>query len=240
MNKKIEKAFNTHLNAEFYSAYLYLSMANYFAAQNLEGMTTWMRIQVDEERMHGLKFVDFINDRGGRVILEQIDKPKTDWSSPLDAFQDALDHERLISKKINELVDLADQGERPRRQCVPAVVRHRAGGGRGERAGDCRKTRVDQGQFDGPADDRSAAWATDAERRAAGGGRCTVQCLVRPADRSSGSASAAVIIPGSHVTAQSRRTVPLAGRTALFQLRRISRQRAIDRARCSSASPVMP
>ena len=107
MNKKIEKAFNSHLNAEFYSAYLYLSMANYFAAQNLKGMITWMRIQVDEERMHGLKFVDFINDRDGRVILEQIDKPKTEWSSPLDAFQDALDHERLISKKINELVDLA-------------------------------------------------------------------------------------------------------------------------------------
>lgn len=107
MNKKIEKAFNTHLNAEFYSSYLYLSMASYFVAQNLEGMAAWMRIQVDEERMHGLKFLDFICDRNGRVILEQIDKPKTDWSSPLEAFQDALDHERLISKKINELADLA-------------------------------------------------------------------------------------------------------------------------------------
>jgi ferritin len=107
MNKTVEQAFNAHLNAEFYSAYLYLSMASYFAAQNLEGMTAWMRIQVDEERMHGLKFVQFINDRAGRVILEQIDKPKTDWSSPLEAFQDALEHERLISKKINTLVDLA-------------------------------------------------------------------------------------------------------------------------------------
>jgi ferritin len=107
MNKTIEQAFNTHVNAEFYSAYLYLSMANYFAAQNLEGMAAWMRIQVDEERMHGLKFVQFINDRTGRVVLEQIDKPKTDWSSPLEAFQDALEHERLISKKINTLVDLA-------------------------------------------------------------------------------------------------------------------------------------
>jgi ferritin len=107
VNTKIEKAFNSHLNAEFFSAYLYLSMANYFASQNLEGMLAWMRIQVEEERMHGLKFVQFINDRSGRVILEQIEKPKTDWSSPLEAFQDALEHEQLISKKINELVDLA-------------------------------------------------------------------------------------------------------------------------------------
>ncbi len=90
MEKKVEKAFNTHLNAEFYSSYLYLSMANYFAANNLEGMLTWMRIQVDEERMHAMKFIDFINNRGGRVVLEQIDKPKTDWASPLAAFDEAL------------------------------------------------------------------------------------------------------------------------------------------------------
>ncbi len=107
MDKKIEKAFNDHLNAEFFSSYLYLSMANYFAASNLEGMTNWMRIQTDEERFHAMKFIAFINDRGGRVVLEQIDKPKTDWASPLEAFQEAYAHERLISKKINALVDLA-------------------------------------------------------------------------------------------------------------------------------------
>ena len=107
MEKKVEKAFNTHLNAEFYSSYLYLSMANYFAANNLEGMLTWMRIQVDEERMHAMKFIDFINNRGGRVVLEQIDKPKTDWASPLAAFEEALEHELLVTNKINDLVDLA-------------------------------------------------------------------------------------------------------------------------------------
>lgn len=107
MEKKIAKAFNEHLNAEFYSSYLYLSMANYFAAENLEGMANWMRLQTDEERMHAIKFVDYINDRGGRVVLEQIDKPKTDWESPLEAFSDAYKHEQLISKKINELVDLS-------------------------------------------------------------------------------------------------------------------------------------
>ncbi len=107
MDKKIEKAFNDHLNAEFFSSYLYLSMANYFAAASLEGMSAWMRIQTDEERLHAMKFIDYMNDRNRRVKLEKIDQPKTDWDSPLEAFQEAYAHEQLISKKINDLVDLA-------------------------------------------------------------------------------------------------------------------------------------
>lgn len=107
MNKKIEEAFNEQLNAELYSSYLYLSMANYFAAENLDGMAAWMRIQTDEERIHAMKFLDHINDRGGRVVLKQIDEPKIEWSDPLEAFQDAYNHECLISSKINALVDLA-------------------------------------------------------------------------------------------------------------------------------------
>ncbi len=109
MKRNIEDAFNLHLNAEFYSFYLYLSMANYFAAQNLEGMTHWMRLQSEEERIHAMKFVDFINDRSGRVVLAQIDQPRTDWNSPLEAFEDAYSHEQLISSKINDLVELANQ-----------------------------------------------------------------------------------------------------------------------------------
>ena len=109
MKKDTEQAFNDHLNAEFFSAYLYLSMANYFAAENLDGMATWMRVQSEEERVHGMKFVDFINDRGGRVALQKIDQPAIEWKSPLAAFQEAYDHECLISGKINELVDLANK-----------------------------------------------------------------------------------------------------------------------------------
>jgi ferritin len=109
MKPTVQDACNAHLNAEFYSSYLYLSMANYFAAQNLDGMAHWMRLQSDEERVHAMKFVDFINNRGGRVLLQQIDQPKTEWNSPLDAFQNAYEHECLISGKINELVELATQ-----------------------------------------------------------------------------------------------------------------------------------
>lgn len=108
MNEKIQDAFNEQLNAELYSSYLYLSMANYFAAENLDGMAAWMRIQTDEERIHAMKFLDQINERGGRVVLKQIDEPKIEWASPLEAFEEAYGHEQLISSKVNALVDLAN------------------------------------------------------------------------------------------------------------------------------------
>lgn len=107
MKETIQKAFNEHLNAEFYSAYLYLSMANYFASENLDGMASWMQIQTDEERLHAMKFIDFINERDGRVVLKAIDEPKFEWESPLHAFKDAYAHECEISAKINALADLA-------------------------------------------------------------------------------------------------------------------------------------
>ena len=107
MNKKIEQAFNDHLNAELFSSYLYLAMANCFTAKNLDGMASWMRLQAEEERGHGMKFLDFIHQRGGRVLLQQINQPQLDWATPLEAFQDAYNHELEISKRIGALVDLA-------------------------------------------------------------------------------------------------------------------------------------
>ncbi len=107
LNPKIQDAFNHHLNQEFFSAYLYLSMASYFEARNLSGMAQWMRIQAQEELLHGAKFFDFVHERGGRVVLAAIAAPKTDWDSPLHAFEDAYEHECAISAMINKLVDLA-------------------------------------------------------------------------------------------------------------------------------------
>ena len=82
-------------------------MANCFTAKNLDGMASWMRLQSEEERVHAMKFLDFINQRGGRVVLQQINQPQLDWASPLDAFQQAYNHELEISHKIDALVDLA-------------------------------------------------------------------------------------------------------------------------------------
>ena len=107
MDQKIQDAFNGQLNAELYSSYLYLSMAAYFESQGLKGMANWMRIQAQEENLHAMKFFDFINERGSRVSLTQINAPKTEWSSPLDVFEDTCTHESKVTGMINELVDLA-------------------------------------------------------------------------------------------------------------------------------------
>jgi len=107
LSKKMEAALNEQLNKELFSSYLYLSMAAYFEDLNLTGMANWMRLQADEEHLHSLKFYDFIIKISGRVILEKIEKPKSDWDSPKAAFEDALAHEQFITKRINELTDLA-------------------------------------------------------------------------------------------------------------------------------------
>jgi ferritin len=107
LNEKIENALNDQLNAESFSAYLYLSMSAYFESLNLKGFASWMNIQAAEEYTHSRKFYDFILQRGGRVTLKPIEGPQTEWSSPVEAFEAALNHERYISSRINDLMDLS-------------------------------------------------------------------------------------------------------------------------------------
>ena len=107
LNERIQDAFNKQINAELFSSYLYVSMAAFFESQNLKGMARWMRLQAQEENMHAMKFFDFINERGGKIVLTQIDAPKTEWSSPLDVFEDTCKHESKVTGLINELVDLS-------------------------------------------------------------------------------------------------------------------------------------
>ncbi len=107
LSKKMEKALNEQVNAELYSAYLYLSMAAYFESIGLDGFAKWMEIQTMEEMSHAKKIYNYINERGGRVVLEAIEKPKTEWSKPLEAFEDAYKHEQYVSSLINKLVDIA-------------------------------------------------------------------------------------------------------------------------------------
>jgi len=107
LSKKIEKAFNGQVNAEYYSSYLYLSMAACFEAQNLKGMAQWMRIQAQEEMNHVMKFFDFINDRGGKVRLASIEAPAANWNSPLATFEAAYEHERKVTGSIDDLLELS-------------------------------------------------------------------------------------------------------------------------------------
>jgi ferritin len=107
LNEKMQDALNGQVNAELYSSYLYLSMAAYFESMNLKGMAHWMRMQAQEELQHGLKFFDFINERGGRVLLAPVEGPKTEWGSPLDVFEETCRHESHVTGLINNLVDLS-------------------------------------------------------------------------------------------------------------------------------------
>lgn len=109
ISDKMLKSLNKHLNEELYSSYLYLSMAAYFEDKNLKGFSGWMRVQSQEEYMHAMKFYDFINSVNGKVILTQIDAPKTNWKSIMEVWKDTLAHENKITSLINKLVDQAMQ-----------------------------------------------------------------------------------------------------------------------------------
>ena len=106
LSEKIEKELNKQINAELYSAYLYFAMSAYFQEQGLTGFAKWMEAQTVEEMGHAKKIYDYVFDRGGRVELDEIKKPPVNWDSPLAAFKAALEHERYVSKLINELVKL--------------------------------------------------------------------------------------------------------------------------------------
>jgi len=109
LNKKIEQAFNGQLNFETFSANIYMSMAAYFDSMNLKGFANWMKVQYQEETFHASRFYDFINNRGGRVVIGAVEQPPARWDSPLAAFEHALAHERIVSGRINDLVALATE-----------------------------------------------------------------------------------------------------------------------------------
>ncbi len=107
ISKKLETAINEQINAELYSAYLYLSMSAYFKSVNLNGFANWMRMQEQEEQIHAMKFFDYLSERGGRIILKEIKSPRSDWKNPLDVFENVYSHEQKVTGLINDLVDMA-------------------------------------------------------------------------------------------------------------------------------------
>ncbi|MCB0345211.1 MAG: ferritin [Bdellovibrionales bacterium] len=95
---------NKHLNVELFAAYQYLAISAYCHSINMNGAAKWMQLQSQEELMHAMKFYNFINDREGRIVLEPIKQPKTEFSSLLEAFEAALGHERHVTSEIHNLV----------------------------------------------------------------------------------------------------------------------------------------
>ena len=109
IGQRMQKAMNEQVMHETSSAYLYASMAAYFHAKGLDGMAQWMKAQAQEELGHALRFFNHVNERGGRVELLAIEKPQTEWDSPLAAYKAALAHEEFITGRINELATIADE-----------------------------------------------------------------------------------------------------------------------------------
>lgn len=109
LSEKMGKAINQQINAEMYSAYLYLSMSTYFETLSLSGCANWMRQQAQEEMFHAMKMFDYINERGGRLVLQAIGQPPSAWSDTLDVFEHVLSHEQKVTGLINDLVNLAQE-----------------------------------------------------------------------------------------------------------------------------------
>ena len=108
LNNKIVDALNAQINAELWSAYLYLSMGMQFEANGHAGFANWFKIQFKEEQAHAEIFMNYVNSRGGRVVLKPIDAVPAEWKCPLCAFQDTLAHEQKVTALINNLYALAE------------------------------------------------------------------------------------------------------------------------------------
>ena len=107
ISNAMQKAINEQINKELYSSYLYLSMAAYFENKNLPGFAKWMHTQADEEREHGMKFFQYLLDRGGKVELKAIAAPEIDWKTNLDVFKQVQEHEAAVTASIYALYELA-------------------------------------------------------------------------------------------------------------------------------------
>jgi len=107
ISTKTAKAINTQINREFYSAFLYLAMANDAMAKGFKGAANWLSIQYKEEEGHALKFARYLQDQGVKVEPGAIEKPKGEWKDLLEMFQDALKHEKKVTAWICDINTLA-------------------------------------------------------------------------------------------------------------------------------------
>ena len=107
INKKVEDAIVRQINAELYSAYLYLGMSSKCTEMNLKGLAHWLYVQAQEEMTHAMKFYRFVLERGGHPLMPAIEGVRTDWKDPLEMFEAAYAHEQKVTSLINAIMDIA-------------------------------------------------------------------------------------------------------------------------------------
>ena len=103
LSKKIVEMLNAQVNAEFYSAYLYLDMANYYKDEGLDGYFNWYKIQAQEERDHAVLFMEYLQQNGESVVLEAIGKPDKEFKAFIDPLKAGAEHERVVTGLINDV-----------------------------------------------------------------------------------------------------------------------------------------
>ena len=109
IGKKMEESINGQIQAEFQSSYLYLSMATWFDANDLPGRAHWMKKQAEEEWGHGMRMYGYLVSRGGRVVLGELETPRSEWASATAVFEEVLEHEELVTSLIYAMFELADK-----------------------------------------------------------------------------------------------------------------------------------
>ncbi len=107
ISERMAAELNKQITAELYSSYLYLSMSAWCDNAGYRGFSSWMRVQAEEEYAHAMKFYDYMLDVGGKIVLDTIEKPQTDWDSPYELFEAVKEHELYVTKLINDLVAVA-------------------------------------------------------------------------------------------------------------------------------------
>ncbi len=111
LSKELEKALNEQINAEMWSAYLYLSMSMDFASKGFAGIANWFAVQFKEEQDHATILMNYVNSRDGKVVLAPIAEVATEWATTIDAFKDTYAHEQKVTALINGLNALAVEGK---------------------------------------------------------------------------------------------------------------------------------
>ncbi|RIJ47591.1 ferritin [Maribellus luteus] len=107
LKEKMLNALNEQINAEQYSSLLYLSMSSWFQDKGLPGFANWMYVQYQEELTHANKFFNYVNERGGKVVLKGIEQMPTEWSGIIEVYEATLQHEQHVTTLIDNLVDIA-------------------------------------------------------------------------------------------------------------------------------------
>ena len=107
LKKKVEDICNRQVEREGYSSNLYLAMASWAETNGLAGVAQWLYAQAEEEKMHMLKFIKYINERGGKALIPSFEKPPETYNSVDEMFKKVLKHEQFVTASINEMVELA-------------------------------------------------------------------------------------------------------------------------------------